>query len=172
MNSWLLMSMGIVIGAAVSGLGVWVVLRLRRAAQSAAPETSTGPVAAAEPPASIEWTIGDMKIGEVTRFVPTPTTVREAMPLDPRLQEGLQVLFQEAPVLAAPSEEASQNHFVLRFSSQVSQGIVDGSLKLMSLMKGGLYGKMVDTRNRILDHASLGAVGTVGSAATAVWQVM
>lgn len=178
MHSWLLMSMGIFIGAAGSGLVVWLFL-LRRAAQtpaqSAAPssEALPGQAAGDAPPTTIEWEMGGTKLWEVTRLVPTPTMVREEMPLDARLRESLQALFQGAPALMpAPNQDAQTNHYLLRFSSQVSQGIIDGTLKMMSLMKGGIYGKVMDTRNRILQHAALDALGTVGSAASAVWQVM
>ena len=179
MHSWLLMSMGIFIGAAGSGVVVWLLLQRRAAqatAQSAAPsmESTAGQAAGDAPPKTIEWEMGGTKLWEVTRLVPTPTMVREEMPLDPRLREGLQALFKGAPELvsATPTGDSQTNQYLLRFSSQVSQGIIDGTLKMMSLMKGGLYTKVVDTRNRILQHATLDAFSAAGSAATAVWQVM
>jgi hypothetical protein len=176
MHTWLLMSMGIFIGALGAGLVVWLVLRQHRSGQATASASDTTATQASEPapPTTIEWELGGTKLWEVTHFVPTPDMVREEMPLDPRLREGLQTLFHGAPKLATPQGEGAPqtNHYLLRFSSQVSQGIIDGTLKMMSLMKGGLYGKVVDTRNRILQHATLDAVGSVTSAASAVWQVM
>jgi hypothetical protein len=174
MHTWLLMSMGIFIGALGAGLAVWMFFRQQRAGQAPAPSSDTTAAQASEPapPTTIEWELGGTKLWEVTHFVPTPDMQREELPLDPRLREGLQTLFHGAPQLASAQGQSETKHYLLRFSSQVSQGIIDGTMKMMSLMKGGLYGRVVDTRNRILQHASLDAVGSVTSAASAVWQVM
>jgi hypothetical protein len=175
MHSWLLMSMGIFIGALGAGLAVWMFIRQHRAGQVAASAANaTTQATEPAPPATIEWEMGGTKLWEVTPFVAAPDVVREEMPLDPRLREGLQALLHGAPKLAAPqgTGEAQTNHYLLRFSSQVSQGIVDGTLKMMSLVQGGIYGKVMDARNHILQRASLDAVGSVTSAAAAVWQVM
>lgn len=197
MHSWMDLIIGFLAGGGTFGLAAWAISRRRpsegsgRAAggprlKAAAPVTEAPvnrprvPVAAqeqvevatAEAGTSIEWSVGTLALGTVTRFTGSPQGKREEVVFDPRLRDGVLAFLHGAPALASAAGQLLTNSYTLRFTAEASKGLANGSLSMMRSLEGGIRGNVINEKRRVVAQASLDSMSKAGAAALAVWQVL
>ncbi|TNV54739.1 hypothetical protein FH620_32635 [Corallococcus exiguus] len=133
----------------------------------AAPEAASGD---SESGTAIEWSIGPMKLGTVTRLTNLAGTRREEMVINRALRDGVEGLLHGAPALASSAGQMLTNNYTLRFTAEASKGLVDGSLKMMPSKLGGIRANVINEKGRVVSQASLDAVSKAGAVTLAVWQ--
>ncbi|RKG72966.1 hypothetical protein D7W79_26885 [Corallococcus exercitus] len=119
---------------------------------------------------AIEWSMGPMKLGTVTRLSMSAGMRREEMVINPALRDGVEVLLQGAPALASSIGQMLTNSYTLRFTAEASRGLADGSLRMMPSKLGGIRANVINEKSRVVSQASLDAVSKAGAVTLAVWQ--
>lgn len=89
----------------------------------------------------------------------------------PGVRAHVSSLIQHGVGIGSTARTLLSSAVTMRFASEVTCGLADGSLAIMKSAQGGLRGMAVDSTGKIVGQVSLDAIGKGAAAATAIWQV-